>query len=194
MSELVKKKQSKFLSQRKANLPWGSAGPSPLPCPWAGPPARPQWELRGHRVRVRTSVVLLGNHSSLIWLDVGWLCVDVRGWKVWTELLLGLILGGLKEGWVVAQIVKNLPARQKTWFNSWVGKIPGRRKWQPTLVFLPGKSHEQGNLVGYSPWGRRVRHSWATNTFTEERHLEKMSNWAFSFQVHGDIFNWIESV
>ena len=30
-----------------------------------------------------------------------------------------------------------------------------RRAWQPTPVFLPGESHEQRNLVGYSPWGRK---------------------------------------
>ena len=36
----------------------------------------------------------------------------------------------------------------------WVGKIPWRRKWQPTLV-LPGKSHAQRSLVGCSPWGRK---------------------------------------
>ena len=36
-----------------------------------------------------------------------------------------------------------------------VGKIPWRRKWQPTPVFLPGKSHGQRNLVGFSPWGRK---------------------------------------
>ena len=34
-----------------------------------------------------------------------------------------------------------------------LGKIPWRRKWQPTPVFLPRKPHEQRNLVGYSPWG-----------------------------------------
>ena len=34
-----------------------------------------------------------------------------------------------------------------------VGKIPWRRKWQPTRVFLPGKFHGQRRLVGYSPWG-----------------------------------------
>ena len=37
--------------------------------------------------------------------------------------------------------------------NPWVGKIPWRRKWQPTPVFLPGESHGQRSLVGYSPWG-----------------------------------------
>ena len=40
-------------------------------------------------------------------------------------------------------------------FNSWVGKIPWRREWQLTPVFLPGKSHGQRILVGYSPWGHR---------------------------------------
>ena len=32
-------------------------------------------------------------------------------------------------------------------------KIPWRRKWQPTLVLLPGKFHGQRSLAGYSPWG-----------------------------------------
>ena len=35
-------------------------------------------------------------------------------------------------------------------FGPWVRKIPWRKKWQLILVFLPGKSHGQGNLVGYS--------------------------------------------
>ena len=38
-------------------------------------------------------------------------------------------------------------------FNPWVCKIPWRRKWQPTPVFLPEKSHGQRSLEGYSPWG-----------------------------------------
>ena len=37
--------------------------------------------------------------------------------------------------------------------DPWIGKIPWRREWQPTLVFLPGKFHKQRNLVGYSPGG-----------------------------------------
>ena len=43
--------------------------------------------------------------------------------------------------------------RRKWGFNSWVGKIPWSRKWQPTPVFLLGKFHGQRSLVGYSPWG-----------------------------------------
>ena len=38
-------------------------------------------------------------------------------------------------------------------FDPWVGKIPWRWKWQPTLVLLPGESHRQRSLAGYSPWG-----------------------------------------
>ena len=38
-------------------------------------------------------------------------------------------------------------------FHAWIGKIPWRRKWEPTPVFLPGKSHGQRSLVGFSPWG-----------------------------------------
>ena len=43
-------------------------------------------------------------------------------------------------------------------FNPWVGKIPLRRKWQPTPVFLPGKSHGQRRLAGYIVHG--VAKSW----------------------------------
>ena len=43
-------------------------------------------------------------------------------------------------------------------FNPWVGKIPWRRKSQPTQVFLPGYSHGQRSLAGYSPRGGRVGH------------------------------------
>ena len=42
--------------------------------------------------------------------------------------------------------------RQKRFrFDPWVGKIPWRRAWQPTAVFLPGESHGQRSLMGYSP-------------------------------------------
>ena len=43
----------------------------------------------------------------------------------------------------MAQRIKCLPAMQRPGFDSWVGKISWRRKWQPTPVFLPGESHGQ---------------------------------------------------
>ena len=58
-------------------------------------------------------------------------------------------------------MVKNLPAN--------AGDKGWRRKWQPTLVFLLGKSHEQRSLAGYSPWGcKRVRHDLVTK---QQQHI-----------------------
>ena len=45
--------------------------------------------------------------------------------------------------------------RSKRLLVSWVGKIPCRRAWQPTPVFLPGEAHGQRSLAGHSPRGRR---------------------------------------
>ena len=59
-------------------------------------------------------------------------------------------------------MVKNPPANAgdvQDRFTLWVRKILWSRKWQPTPVFLSGKSHGQRSQVGYSPWGRkRVKH------------------------------------
>ena len=54
----------------------------------------------------------------------------------------------------VAQTVKFLPAMRETqvWSLGW--EDPWRRKWQPTLVSLPGESYGLRSLVGYSPWGQ----------------------------------------
>ena len=46
-------------------------------------------------------------------------------------------------------------SRKRHGFDPWVKKIPWTRKWQTTPVFLPGKSHGQRSLVGYSPWGHK---------------------------------------
>ena len=40
-------------------------------------------------------------------------------------------------------------------FDPWIGKIPWRRAWQPTAMFLPEESHGQRSLVAYSPCGRK---------------------------------------
>ena len=52
-------------------------------------------------------------------------------------------------------MVKNLSAMQETRFNPWVRKIPWRRTWQPTPVFLPEKFQGQRSLAGYSPWSHK---------------------------------------
>ena len=56
-------------------------------------------------------------------------------------------------------VVKNPPANAgdagRPEFDPWVGKIPWRWAWQPTPVLLPGESHGQRSLMGYSPWGHK---------------------------------------
>ena len=80
-------------------------------------------------------------------------------------------------GFPRSSVVKNPPAKQRCGFDPWVGKIPCRRRWQPTPVFLPGKSHVQavhgveksqrhnlapkqqrvqGGLPGNAGWSRTV--------------------------------------
>ena len=56
----------------------------------------------------------------------------------------------------VALVVNNMLANagnMRCRFNPWVKKIPWRRAWQPTPVFLPGESHGQRSLEGYNPEG-----------------------------------------
>ena len=56
---------------------------------------------------------------------------------------------------LVAQMVKNLSAMQKTRVQSLGWEDPQEKEWLPTPVFLPGESQEQRSLVGYGPWGHK---------------------------------------
>ena len=59
-------------------------------------------------------------------------------------------------------MVKNLPAKQETQVQSLGQEDPLEKEMATTPVFLPGKSHGQGRLASYSPWGhRRVRYNLA---------------------------------
>ena len=63
-------------------------------------------------------------------------------------------------GFPGGSVVKILPANAGDGDSTpYVRKIPWKRKWQPTPVFLPGKSHGQRSLAGHSPWSHRVRHN-----------------------------------
>ena len=66
---------------------------------------------------------------------------------------------------LVAQMVKSLPAVWQTEFDPWVAKIPWRRKWQPTRVFLPGEFHwmEEPGRLHVAHRVRTVGHNWATS-------------------------------
>ena len=59
----------------------------------------------------------------------------------------------------VVLVVKNPPTNagdlKRLEFDPWVRRIHWGRAWQPTPLFLPGESHGQRSLAGYSPWGRK---------------------------------------
>ena len=69
---------------------------------------------------------------------------------------VGFIIYSISQ---VVLVVNNLPAKagniMRLGFNHWVGKIPWRREWQATPVFLPREFHGQRSLVGYSQWGHK---------------------------------------
>ena len=71
--------------------------------------------------------------------------------------------------------LNNLPANagdlKRLGLDPWVRKIPWRRKWQPTPVFVPGESHGQRSLAGYSPQSYRVGHDGSDSTHTNEQVL-----------------------
>ena len=64
-------------------------------------------------------------------------------------------------------MVKNLPASRRLRFDPWVGKIPWRRKWLPTPIFLPEEFYGQRSLVGYNPWDNK------DSDMTEHAHTHK---------------------
>ena len=75
------------------------------------------------------------------------LCLPMQGVWVWS------LVRELRAS-QVALVVKNPPANagdMRLGFDPWARKIPWRRARQPSLVFLPGESHGQRSLVGYSP-------------------------------------------
>ena len=74
------------------------------------------------------------------------------------------------SGFPGGSVLKNPPANAGDvgdWVEPWVGKIPWRRRWQLTSVFLPGKSNGQRSLVGPSPRGHKKSDT------TEQTHVYK---------------------
>ena len=81
----------------------------------------------------------------------GILKFNERSWIIDNSKELQGLTGGASGKEPICQF-----RRHKTCeFKPWVGKIPWKRKWQPTPVFLPGESHGQSNLAGYGPWGNK---------------------------------------
>ena len=109
--------------------------------------------------------------SSLTWTDP---CVE-PGVELSTA---GSNLRGLPPRAAVSEVA------QRPGFDLWVRKIPWRRKWQSTPVLLPGKSHGQRSLVGYSPWGLKESDT------TVQPHFSTILRWlhpiplTFQYAIH----------
>ena len=69
-------------------------------------------------------------------------------------------------------------------FEPWLRKIPWRRAWQPTPVFLPGKSHGQRSLTGYSSWGCKELDT------TERLHFTSLQD----FSIYMCFFNCLNCI
>ena len=89
----------------------------------------------------------------------------------------------------MALVVKNPPANvgdKRLGFSPWIRKIPWRRAWQPTPVFLPGESHGQRSLVGYSLQGCKesdtTEVTWHAHSSVEG--LTKHANLRTNLTVH----------
>ena len=72
---------------------------------------------------------------------------------------------------------------QEMRFDPWVGKILWRRQWQPTPVFLPGKSHGQRRLVGYSPWDHNILYIY-NSAIRKRKILPFVTTW-MKLEYHG---------
>ena len=111
-----------------------------------------------------------------------------RNWKtgIHTYTLLILYVKQITNentGFPAGSVVKKKKICLQWWrckcgFDPWVGKIPWRRKWQPTPVFLPGKSHGQRSLTGYSPLGCRqsgtTEHKHTMRTFCTAQGIDSL--------------------
>ena len=105
------------------------------------------------------------------------------GWRwcpPWAEVISSALPWGFPGGVSGIEPACQCRRLKKRGFDPWVGKIPRKRKWQPTPVFLPGESQGQRRLVGYSPWGHKSQHDWSDLAHTRHS-LEAPSatSWAF---------------
>ena len=79
--------------------------------------------------------------------------------------LLMIIPRGFLPWWLSSK--QSACQHRRCGFHPWGGEDPWRRKWQPTPVFLPRKSHGQRSLVDFSPWGcKRIGHTHKKKNWT----------------------------
>ena len=110
--------------------------------------------------------IFLACFLSLTWLHGSHFPIKLPSQGLWTcaSFCLGYSLCRLSYDFCCFSFSDSANGKESTCqcrrckrrrLNPWVGKIPWRRKWQPTPEFFPGKFHGQRSLAGCSPWGLR---------------------------------------
>ena len=84
---------------------------------------------------------------------------------------------------------------KRCWFDLWIGKITWRRARLPTPVFLPGESHAQRSLAGYSPWGHTELNTTEATEPVGKRGTRRVSRPCPGMQCKRPGFNpWVEKI
>ena len=94
-------------------------------------------------------------------------------------------------------VVKNLPANAGDLGLIPVREMPWKRKWQSTLVFLPGKSYGQRSLEGYSPWDHKNSHTRLSDSVQFSRSVvsDSVTPWTSmpGFPIHHQLLEPIQT-
>ena len=83
------------------------------------------------------------------------LTIKRLGYKLIRKRQYNRNLGGFPGGTSSKEPACQCRRCKRCGFNLWVRKIPWKRAWQPSPVFLPGEFHGQRSLAAYGPWGHR---------------------------------------
>ena len=112
-------------------------------------------------------------------------------WKLPEPYCLGVFMEVSLGGFPGGAIGKEPPCRCRRYkrcgFDPWVEKIPWRRRWQPTQVFLHGESHGQRSLVSYSPLGHKESDTSEGTWHTPMAVSLLLSNWSIKWLAIGNL-------
>ena len=117
-------------------------------------------------LNLRSYIILLVSLSQTIYsiLSLRITLAKVLAWLMPIKLLQNMDTDNNMAHW--QRICLQCRRHRRHRFDSWVGKIPLRRAWPPTPVFLPGESHGQRSLADCNPWGHKESYMTEENEHT----------------------------
>ena len=103
---------------------------------------------KGRNTSIYWASIMYKVLERVLWVSALIMALGRKNWGDWSNLFMTTgFLGGASGKKPTCQCRRC----KRPWFDLWVEKISWRRAWQPTPVLLPGESHGQRGLVGYSP-------------------------------------------